>query len=119
MGRDLAELAKRLEQLCDQAASEADRDKRDKLTEEIWRVLDEKQKLTDGSGSIPAFYVRRKATHSRSGETSFSSLGPFPTYEEAQAKQREDEAARVEPEYEYEYRIVGSLEGNPAKGPCG
>ena len=66
-----------------------------------------------------AFYVRRKATHNRSGETSFSSLGPFPTYEEAQAKQREDEAARVEPEYEYEYRIVGSLEGNPAKGPCG
>jgi hypothetical protein len=52
-----------------------------------------------------AFYVRRKAMHRRSGETSFSSLGPFPTYEEAQAKQREDEAAGGESEYEYCYRI--------------
>lgn len=64
-----------------------------------------KQKLEDGPAPITAFYVRRKARHCKSGETSFSSLGPFPTYEEAQAKQREDEAARGESEYEYCYRI--------------
>ncbi len=53
MGRDLAELTKLLEQLCAQAARETDRDKQNKLTEEIWRVLDEKQKLEDGPASIP------------------------------------------------------------------
>ena len=52
-----------------------------------------------------AFYVRRKATHCRSGETSFSSFGPFLTYEEAQARQREEEETRGESEYEYCYRI--------------
>jgi len=55
--------------------------------------------------SVGAFYVRRKATHCRSGETSFSSFGPFPTYQEAEAKQREEEAAHGESEYEYCYRI--------------
>ncbi len=59
-----------------------------------------------------AFYVRRKAKHCSSGETSFSSFGPFPTYEEALAKQREDEEARGEPEFEYYYRIVGHIQGN-------
>jgi len=59
-----------------------------------------------------AFYVRRKDTHRKSGETSFCSIGPFRTYEEAQARQREDEQARGEPEYEYHYRIVGNLQGN-------
>ncbi len=61
------------------------------------------------------FYVRRKATHRRSGETSFSSLGPFLTYEEAQARQREDEAARDESEYEYDYRIERVSTGSPSK----
>jgi len=58
-----------------------------------------------------AFYVRRKATHCSSGETSFASFGPFGTHEEARAKQREDEAACGKSEYKYDYRIVGYLEG--------
>ena len=52
MGRDLAELAKLLEQLCEQAARETDLDKQDKLTQEIYRVLEEKQKLK-GDPSVP------------------------------------------------------------------
>jgi hypothetical protein len=53
MGRDLAELTKLLEQLCAQAARETNRDKQNKLTEEIWRVLDEKHKLEDGLAASP------------------------------------------------------------------
>jgi hypothetical protein len=52
-----------------------------------------------------AYYVRRKATHCKSGETSLTSFGPFRTYKEAQAKQREDEEALGKPEYEYDYHI--------------
>ncbi len=64
---------------------------------------------------VVAFYVRRKARHCRSGETSFSNLGPFTTYEEALAKQREDEEARGELEYEYHYRIECVSTASPSR----
>jgi hypothetical protein len=51
------------------------------------------------------FYVRRKATHRETGETSLTSFGPFVIYEDAQMVQQQDEGAPREPGYEYEYSI--------------
>jgi hypothetical protein len=51
------------------------------------------------------YYLRRKATHCRSGESSLTSFGPFRTYKDAQAKQREDQEALGDPAYEYDYHI--------------
>jgi len=61
MGRDLAELTRHLEQLCTQAAHETDRDKQDELTQEIYRVLEEKQKLKGGP-SYPGSALRNLPT---------------------------------------------------------
>jgi len=58
MGRDLAELNKLLEQVCEQAACETDSDKQDTLTQEIYRVLEERQKLKGGPG-----YIREVSSH--------------------------------------------------------
>lgn len=53
MRRDLTELTRLLQQLCDQAAHETDPHKQDELTQEIYRVLEEKQKLRSSPSSIP------------------------------------------------------------------
>ena|SRR5436309_12416088 len=48
------------------------------------------------------FFIRRKATHCETGETS---LGPFVILDDAQALQRQYENALRDPKYEYEYSI--------------
>ena len=52
-----------------------------------------------------SYYVRRTATHCASGETSIKSFGPFATFQQAEAFEREDGKARGEQGYDYGYRI--------------
>jgi hypothetical protein len=52
-----------------------------------------------------SYYVRCTATHRLSGETSVKSYGPFATFQQAAAFEREDDLPHGNLEYFYEYRI--------------
>jgi hypothetical protein len=52
-----------------------------------------------------SYYVRRTATHRVSGETSVESYGPFATFKQAAAFEREDDLPHGDLEHYYEYRI--------------
>jgi len=63
---------------------------------------------------VVSYYVRRTATHCVSGETSVKTLGPYATFQQAEAFERVDDEAPGEQGYDYEYRIDPVPTGTPA-----